>query len=79
MPTLTGPVLTTVLPSLSRGRHEVIIVEADFLTHREGKPADSSSMGDMAGMEMSGTDKMKNTRKHTSLARLILIVKGRSK
>ena len=85
MTTATRPVTSLSLPPLSPGRHEVTVVEADPLTHREhgkmsGMKMEDGAMDNMEGMDMG---EMKPTaRKETGaqkgyLAHLILVVKGK--
>lgn len=85
MTTATKPVTSISLPPLSPGRHEVTVVEADPLTHREKGEMSGMKMedGGMDNMEGMGMGEMKTTTKKDAgaqkgyLAHLILIVSGR--
>ena len=85
MTTATRPVTSLSLPPLSPGRHDVTVVEADPLTHRENGEMSGMRMKDGAMDTMEGMDmgEMKPTaRKETGaqkgyLAHLILVVKGK--
>jgi len=63
MTTATAPSLSVSLPSLAPGRHEVSVVKADPLTHREDGQMSGMTMGDkemggMEGMDMGGMGSM---------------------
>ncbi|MDA8028715.1 MAG: hypothetical protein M0Z25_07045 [Nitrospiraceae bacterium] len=85
MTTATRPVTSLSLPPLSPGRHDVTVVEADPLTHREngemsGMKMEGGAMDNMEGMDMG---EMKPTAKKEAgaqkgyLAHLILVVTGK--
>ena len=85
MTTATKPVTSLSLPPLSPGRHDVTVVEADPLTHREhgemsGMKMEDGAMDNMEGMDMG---EMKPTARKEAgaqkgyLAHLILVVTGK--
>ena len=83
MRTATAPLLSVTLPALAPGRHEVTVVEADPLTHREEGQMSGMKMedGGMGGMDMGGMDKMGATpptpTRKGFLAHLTLVVTGK--
>ena len=56
MKSFTASPATIALPRLSPGRHEVTVVEADALTHKEIGGEGSMAGMDMGKMEMGGMD-----------------------
>ena len=61
MTTASASTVTVTLPSLAPGRHEVTVVEADPLTHREkgampGMEGMDRDHGGMEGMDMGNMD-----------------------
>ncbi len=80
MTTASASTVTVTLSALAPGRHEVTVVEADPLTHREkGDMSDMGGMdmgnGGMKGMDMGGMRESASPSRKGSLAHLILDVR----
>ena len=88
MTTASASTVTVTLPALAPGRHEVTVVEADPLTHREkgemsgmkGMEMDNGGMKgmDMGNMDMSGMRESAPPSRKGYLAHLTLDVREKT-